>query len=126
MKLINNSQIPDSLVNAVFTQLASSDPWDLLSNAAYYGINNYNGFIFQEDTTSFYDSNTSDIIKLASQKAKELDESTEEYLNRFSPITFPIEHLLLHPKPAFKANLSWLAGDEVALAILEGFITNTI
>lgn len=125
--MINNSNIPASLIRAVVRQFGGFDSFkESTQDVNNHGISGgFHGFIYYSDTCAFYARNRKDIGVLCRQMADELDEGLIEMINDFNCLRLDsCENYLEEIGKTLYGNksqhdtqvanaLAWFAGEEV-------------
>jgi hypothetical protein len=81
-QVMDQSDIPKRLINAVVRQLGGKDSLEDICN---HGIDGgFHGFIYYNDTIAFYKRNRSEIVALVNQMAEELGENPIDMIAGFN------------------------------------------
>jgi hypothetical protein len=130
--LITSTNIPESLVRAVVSQMGGWKSFkELAQDICHHGIDGgFHGFIYYSDTIRFTKRNRRAIIEMASEQARGFGMGLVEMIKGFNCLkgateTEIVEGLAGNTDQTQVPNgLAWYAGEEVARAycdMMEGF-----
>ena len=129
VNLINSTNIPESLVRAVVSQMGG---WESFKQSApditRHGIDGgYHGFIYYSDTLRFTKRNRKEIIEMASQQSKEFGMGLVEMIKGFNCLKHATETEIVEglagatDETQVPNALAWYAGEEVSRAYCDAF-----